>query len=248
MTLKLVWTRPTLYWEEDKKRLLENQINYLYYPCLRYMILENIKFPFSVMRKENSIVLFTSLFAAKVFSEKTPTHFKRSSYKIFVMGKKTFFFLKEKGFDPVLIKSHQASDFAHSLEGVLTGVETIFLPGAIKRAFDMKTFWEKRGFKSYNLDCYQTFEEIKNEQSCFLTESEKNIFLKDKNLVFSFFSPSAVRAFVSIFKEADLNSLFSARAIALGNTSYKACLPYFSHCHMAEDVSADSVINTFLTF
>lgn len=242
----LVWTRPKLYWEEDKILLEARGISYLFFPSLSYCDLPGVFFPLASMKKKEAFVVFTSFFAAKVFSRTVPPE-GRSLYSPFVMGQKSFDYLKEKGFGPILLKASKASELALALVEKLPKGAKIFLPGGRKRAFDMKGFFCSRGFEAVSIDCYETVEKMRNLHEEAFDSYDHEFFLKKEGLVLSFFSPSSVRSFLAEFTSEEVSFLKNKlQVLALGETTFDLCQRSFVHVFQARDVTRSSLIQTFL--
>lgn len=198
------------------------------------------------MRPSKSVVVFTSFFAAKVFAEAVLREKISFEFKIYVMGEKTSSFLGSKGFKPVLIKAQKAQEFALSLEKELARDVEIFLPGPPIRAFDMKGFFEKIGKKSHLLNCYETLMSLTDSEGCRLGLERKKSLIEHNDLIFSFFSPSAVKSFLLEFKGFEKDIRGKHKALVLGDTTYAFCKDSFFSCVKAKEATAESIVDKFL--
>jgi len=242
--MTLVWTRSPYYWEEDKKNLDKEKINYLYLPCLEYKILKK-KFSFPLVSPSKSKIILTSFLAAKIIVNNS--QFKRAlkNSQIFVMGKKTFDFLNKQDLNVHWVKSSSASELAQKILEQSSSGDFFILPGPLERAFPMDVFFKEKGYDVCKIDCYQTVKKVRTSAFEILDKGYQKKIAYDSNFVVSFGSPSAVQAFLSEFSLYLKELRKNISVIVLGETTKKVCATSFKEVFLTEEPKLENIIKIY---
>lgn len=244
--LRLVWTRAPFYWHEDKKKLEDKQINYVYLPCIQYNILSKVNIPFEETNDKNRLVIFTNFLSAKILTKDIKYKELLKKSRIFTMGDRTFQLLRKKNLNATFIKSKTAYDFAQSIQKKLNKPHTIYLPGPETRAFDMKSYFEYFMHTTYTINCYQTIQKTTNINDNLLSSEEKTALISNKNNIFSFASPSAVNSLLFEFNKFKATIKKNFTVIAIGETTEKICKKNFYNTIRTKEPNTNLLVEEFL--
>lgn|GEM_PF-5109442 len=243
MSKKLVWTRPLFYKEQDYRLLKQEKIPFIHLPCTLYKNLDNFNLPDHFSSKD--ILIFTNFYSALLFSKLSLDQIKKEELKIITMSEKASELLISKGFFVKLFASQTAKEFGEKLCQVIQIKTKTYLIGPCERAYDLRSHLEKNGIQSSNIDAYTTIQKVLTEEGKKFSLMEKTNFLERDDLIFSFFSPSAAKAFLEDFEEYKTILKNKHISITIGETTDSFCKDFFAKTFQAKSTSALEVLNAY---
>ncbi len=241
----LVWTRPLLYKDQDYLLLEQEKVPFIHLPCLFYQNLDNLELPDNFSLKDT--VVFTNYYSAFLFSELSLNHIKKEDLRLVTMSEKASELLLSKGFSTTLLLSQTAKEFGERLYEMLPKDGETYLVGPCERAYDLKLHLEKSGIKASNLDAYITIQKLLTQEGKKFTLNEKKNLIDRDDLIFSFFSPSAAKAFLKEFEEYKTILKNKHISITIGETTESFCKDLFAKTFRAKKTSALEVLHVYKT-
>jgi len=223
--------------------LEQEKVAFIHLPCLFYQNLANFKLPGNFSFQDTFV--FTNYYSALLFSELSLDHIKKEELKLVTMSAKASELLFSKGFFTELLVSQTAKEFSEKLCKTLTKEGNVYLVGPCERAYDLKLHLEKNGIKASNLDAYSTIQKLLTQEGKNFTLSEKKNLLERDDLIFSFFSPSAAKAFLTEFEEYKTILKNKHISITIGETTESFCKNLFAKTFQAKKTSALEVLNVY---
>lgn len=234
----LLWTRSVEDWENDSKLLEKYDFEVIHLPCIET---RSLKFstPENWLRSVKKTLIFSSWRAVKyaVKNSELSTVFHKA--EIHSYGEKSARYLESRNFSVSKVYKHRSLEKAYpEMRKFLNPESQILIPGSRKRAFDLLTALQKDGFDTHSLDVYETFFP-KWKMTAGVKDSLKNEIKK-----YAFFaSPSACDGFYrNVGKE--FPELYSAKAFAIGPSTYNAAKSLFDDIEMCDGYSIESFLES----
>ncbi len=219
----IIWTRPACEQLHDRNLFAPNQDAVYWLPCL-----ETRALPIEASPKFRGLgLIVTSPNAIRHLPKKHQEALKEAKI-IYTFSEKAFALLQELQCHntELLGDSPNAANFAVNLAHKLLGgnVELLWLRGR-DFAFDIAGYLKSKGFATSELIVYESLGQPKNLQGkAYANWQELALDLPNpaKHWLVAFASPSAVKAFETLFMDSGKPQNIELEAICLGSTTAAA--------------------------
>lgn len=230
----IIWTRGLDDWDYDKGVLASLDLDVLHFPCIELTPVP-VKFP----KQKPQIFVFTSANAVRYAGHHPALmNLVKSSEGVYAIGLSTQAALTAaKIHSEIPAEVQSAEHIAVWLSRNLSPHTIVAIPSAKEPSFDFKDFLERYAIHVDILPVYQTHRMLRLPNGKSPDAATVERYIQTLDGVVCFASPSAVEGFANTLM-AHKNRLYDAlTAVAIGGTTEKAAVRYFSHVVVSPEQS-----------